>query len=102
MLKNYLVQKLGGNCWRGDVRDGNGFSPSGEIFYYYQYILVAPRGFGKRSHEIPSDELERRCDDDGLERSRGLARGFDLLTQSTLFDVGKDKVSHVWPIMHEA
>ena len=97
MLKNYLVQKLGCDCWHSDVRDGNSFSPPGEVFCYDQDILVAPGGFGKRSHEIPSEELERRCDDDGLDR----ALGFDVLTQSTLVDVGRERVWHVAPIILE-
>ena len=101
MLKVYLVQKLGCDCWCSDIRDDNGFSPSGEVFCYDQDILVTVRGFGKRTHEIPSDELERRCDGDGLEHSDGLARGFDVLTQSALVDVGRDRVSHVGPIILE-
>ena len=75
------------DCWRTYVRDGNSFNPSGEVFCYDQDILVAGGGLGNRSHEIPSDELERRCDSDGLEHSSGLARGFDVFTQSTLVDV---------------
>ena len=93
MLKNYFVQKFGCDCWRSDVRDGNSFSPFGEVLCYDQDILVAAGGFGKRSHEIPSDELERRCDGDGLERSSGLALRFDVLTQSTLVDVGRQSVA---------
>ena len=102
VLKNDPVQKLGCDCWGSDVRDSNNFSQSGEVFYYSQDILVVVGGFGKRSHEIPSDELERQCDGDGLERSGGLARGFDVLTQSTLVDVDRDRVSHVGPIILEA
>ena len=42
-----------------------------------------------------------RCDGDGLERSSVLARGFHVFTQSTLVDVGRDRVSHVGLIILE-
>ena len=89
MLKYYLLQELGGNCWRSDVEDGNSFSPSFEVFCYDKDIPVAHQGFGKRSHEIPSGQLERVCDGDGLECSSWLAPRFDVLTQNTLFDTGR-------------
>ena len=83
MLKNYLLQKLGGNCWRNDVMDDNGFRPSNEVFCYDQDIIVAPRDFGKMFHEIPFNKLGRWRDGDGSERSNRLARKFDVLTQCT-------------------
>ena len=89
-------------CWKiifCNNWDSGVFSPSSEVFDDYEAILVVSRGFRKGSHEIPSDELEGRCDGDELEHSNSLACWFDALTQVTLIDVGRDKVLHVGPVI---
>ena len=53
------------------------------------------------SHEIQFGELKRRCDHDELKYSRRLACRFDVLTQSRLFDIGRDKMPLVGLVILE-